>query len=539
MWKLLLTLFMAFGHAANAQYVFREYDINPGGSSNPKELTLMNGRLYFTATTATNGLELFSTDGLHPAFSLVSDIRPGAMGSEISNLIMLGSSKLIFTADDGNNTGVEVWQSDGTSSGTSLLKDIFAGGVSSTPMNFKSFNGKVYFGAFGSGGGDLDLWTTDGTTAGTQLLKDINPTGSSYPEDFCESNGKLYFSAYTDLQGTELWVTDGTDTGTKMVKDIAAGIMSGYPYNKMAVGGKILFEACCGAPPVATMMYESNGTFIGTKFFVKAGLVMLNKNFTIPWRNKVYFDGGYMSTGYLWYTDGTTAGTDSIAQIGIAGWPAVYNDKLYFAGSTPGSGIELMVSDGTKAGTKVLADIIAGPDGSSPSYLTVYENKLYFIAQTSLGDTQLYVSDGTDTGTHKVINPFATQSNPLSVTAFNGFKEMDGKLYFGANYGSNGAELWSLEDTSTPVGITQVVNTPSIELFPNPAGAVCNVLIDNTAYQKGSIQLCDMKGSVIKQQLLTAGQRQAAIQLNNIAVGVYTVKVDIDGNIVNRKLVVQ
>jgi ELWxxDGT repeat protein len=536
---LLLASLLGLASTAQAQYVFKEYDINPGGDANPKELTIMNGRLYFTATTIANGLELFSTTGVHPNLSIVADIRSGGIGSDVANLTLLGSSKLIFSADDGSGKAVEVWQSDGSSGGTSLLKDVFAGGVSSTPMNFKSFNGKVYFGAFGSGGGDLDLWTTDGTTAGTQLLKDINPTGGSYPEGYLEANGKLYFTALTDLEGAELWVTDGTDTGTKMIKDIIGGIQGATPVNKFSIGNKIFFEGCCAPPPFGTVIYESDGTALGTKVFSEPGLNKLNKDFIIPWKNKVYFDGGSLAPGMLWYTDGTLAGTDSIAQIGIAGWPAVYKDKLYFAGSTPGSGIELMVSDGTKAGTKVLADIIAGPDGSSPSYLTVYENKLYFIAQTSLGDTQLYVSDGTDTGTRKVINPFATQSNPLSVTAFNGFKEMDGKLYFGAIYSGNGAELWSLEDTSTPVGITQVVNTPNIELFPNPAGAVCNVLIDNAAYQKGSIQLCDMKGSVIKQQQLTAGQRQAAIQLNNIAVGVYTVKVDIDGNIVNRKLVVQ
>ena len=537
--KLLLAALVAFGYTSNAQYVFKEYDVNPGGNSNPKELTIMNGRLYFTATTNANGLELFSTNGVHPNLSLVSDIRPGVFGSEIANITMLGSSKLIFTADDGTGKGVEVWQSDGTSSGTSLLKDVYAGGVSSTPANFTSYNGKVYFGAFGSGGGDLDSWTTDGTTAGTQLLKDINPTGSSYPEDYLEVNGKLYFTALTDLQGAELWVTDGTDTGTKMVKDIVPGIQGATPTNKFTIGGKVLFEGCCAPPPYGTVIYESDGTATGTKIFSKAGLNKINKYFIIPWKNKIYFDGGSLGPGMLWSTDGTVAGTDSIAQIGIAGWPAVYKDKLYFAGSTPGSGIELMVSDGTKAGTKVLADIISGPDGSAPSYLTVYKNKIYFIAQSSLGDTQLYVSDGTDTGTHKIINPLGTQVNPLTVEAFNGFKEMDGKLYFGARYSTNGAELWSLEDTSKPVGVVRLVNAQNIELYPNPAKSVCNVEISNAVYQKGSIQLCDMKGSVLQQQQLSAGQKHATIQLANIASGVYTIKVDVDGNIVNRKLVVQ
>lgn len=536
--KLLLAAIVAFGYTANAQYVFKEYDINTSGSSEPRELTVMNGRLYFTATTAASGRELYSSTGIHPNAGLVLDIRPGAVSSDITNLTLLGSSKLIFTADDGTGKSTEVWQSDGTSSGTTLLMDIRPGGVSSTPMNFTSFNGKVYFSAFGTVG-DQDFWVTDGTTTGTYLLKDINPAGGSYPYDYTEHNGKLYFTAFTDLQGNELWVTDGTDTGTKMVKDIVTGIQGATPLNKFSVGNKLLFEGCCAPPPLGTIIYETDGTTTGTKGFLKAGLNRFNKNFIIQWKNQVYFDGGSLGPGILWHTDGTTAGTDSITQIGIAGWPVVLKDKLYFAGSTPGSGIELMVSDGTKTGTKVLADIITGPDGSAPSYLTVYKNKIYFIAQSSLGDTQLYVSDGTDTGTHKLINPSATMANPLSVTAFNGFKEMDGKLYFGAAFNIDGAELWSLEDTSKPVGIAQVANVQNIELYPNPAKAVCNVVIDNATYQKGSIQLCDMKGSVLQQQQLSAGQKHATIQLANIATGVYTIKVDVDGNIVNRKLVVQ
>jgi len=538
--KLLLASLLALGYGANAQYhIFTEYDINPGSiSSNPKNLTLMNGQLYFTATTAATGSELFSINGLLSTFNLVSDIRPGPMGADISNFTMLGSSQLIFTADDGN-TGIEVWQSDGTSSGTSLLKDVFAGGVSSTPANFKYYNGKVYFGAFGSGGGELDLWATDGTTAGTQLLKNINPTGSSYPEDFCESNGKLYFSAYTDLQGTELWVTDGTDTGTKMVKDIVSGIMSGFPYNKIAVGNKILFEACCAPPPFAVAVYESDGSAAGTKYFIKAGFNKLNKNFIIPWKNKMYLDVGSTWGGMLWVTDGTIAGTDTLGQIGIAGWPVVLNDKLYFSGSKQGTGIELMVSDGTISGTKVLADILMGPDGSAPSHLAVYKDKIYFAAASSLGDTQLYVSDGTDTGTHKIVNPLGTQINPLSASAFNGFKELDGKLYFAANYTGNGAEMWSIEETLMSIDVEQIVKSNSVNLSPNPAKGICNIEMQNTEYRKGDIQLYDMKGSLIQKQQLSSGQRQASLLLNNITPGVYTVRIELDCIVVNRKLVVQ
>ena len=72
---------------------------------------------------------------------------------------------------------------------------------------------------------DIELWKSDGTTSGTVLVKDINPGTSdgSDPRDFIEINGVLYFTAYTATHGRELWKTDGTSAGTEMVHDIING----------------------------------------------------------------------------------------------------------------------------------------------------------------------------------------------------------------------------------------------------------------------------------------------------------------------------
>jgi ELWxxDGT repeat protein len=65
-----------------------------------------------------------------------------------------------------------------------------------------------------------------------------------------------------------------------------------------------------------------------------------------------------------------------------------YKGKIYFAVSTPGGpdglGIELWRTDGTAAGTKLVAD--NDPEFSStPSQLTVFNGKLFFSAQDSRG----------------------------------------------------------------------------------------------------------------------------------------------------------
>ena len=53
---------------------------------------------------------------------------------------------LLFAANRGD-TGYELWRSDGTEQGTSLVTEIAPGPTSSSPCNFVSFRDRVVFGA--------------------------------------------------------------------------------------------------------------------------------------------------------------------------------------------------------------------------------------------------------------------------------------------------------------------------------------------------------------------------------------------------------
>ena len=112
-----------------------------------------------------------------------------------------------------------------------LLKDINDKGTgASTPNQFTAVGDTVFFTA-SDGLNGVELWKSDGTAAGTSLVKDIYPgiepqfseAGSSAPADLTAAGGLLYFFAEDGVHGGELWRSDGTAAGTFMVKDIRPG----------------------------------------------------------------------------------------------------------------------------------------------------------------------------------------------------------------------------------------------------------------------------------------------------------------------------
>ena len=75
-----------------------------------------------------------------------------------------------------------------------------------------------------------EAWVTDGTTSGTQLLKDIRSgSSSSSPYEFVVSGDKALFQAYDGVVGQEVWVTDGTSDGTQLLIDANSGSSNGNP----------------------------------------------------------------------------------------------------------------------------------------------------------------------------------------------------------------------------------------------------------------------------------------------------------------------
>ena len=92
----------------------------------------------------------------------------------------------------------------------------------------------------------------------------------------------------------------------------------------------------------------------------------------------------------------------------------------------------------------MVKDIDPGPDGSDPTHLTNVNGTLYFEANDGTHGVELWKSDGTAAGTVMVkdIDPGADSSVPSDLTNVNG------TLYFTADDGAHGFELWKSDGTA-------------------------------------------------------------------------------------------
>jgi ELWxxDGT repeat protein len=355
----------------------------------------MGGIAFFTAFDRIHGTELWRSDGTPGGTSLVRDVCPGICSSSITELTVAGAA-VFFRADDGAH-GLSLWKSDGTEAGTVLVKEV-------EPSSLAEVNGLVAFAATSAAQGQ-ELWRSDGTAAGTFSLGDLRPGAlGSFPHPLGSTGSLLLFWANDGAQGSELWKTDGTVAGTGFVEDLTPGPDGAMPLLQEAkaspaVGGRLLFWATDGSGP------------------------------------------GYQ----LWVSDGTPSGTARIGSVVSSGGEfssGTLNGAVFFWASEPGQDGALWKSDGTENGTVKVKEV---PAGFGFLYeLTVAEDRLFFRPDGGFSmNTSLWSSDGTEAGTGPVTLP----SGPAIQNHFSGFVALGAELFFYGHTFSTGMEPWKTDGT--------------------------------------------------------------------------------------------
>jgi ELWxxDGT repeat protein len=474
-------------------------DIVPGDfSSSPGFLTDVDGTLLFAANDGVVGTELWSSDGTGAGTNLVMDIRPGSFSSATAELTNLDGT-LLFTANEGTN-GIELWRSDGTPAGTERFTERLSGNCSFSSPQFSTCPsgftavGDLLFLQASDGTTGPELWKTDGTDTGTLLVKDIrpgdlfgNPLGGA-PREVTPVNGTVFLTADDGTRGRELWKSDGTEAGTELVKDIGPGGFSGSATELTRVGGTLFFVASDGIH--GKELWRSDGSEAGTNMVkdIRSGPsgstpFSLTSNLTAV--GGLLFFRATDDTGdtELWKSDGTEAGTVLVKDIHPTGrsFPedlTEVNGTLFFTAGDGTNGNELWRSDGTSAGTAIVADLCPGHCGSFPRFLTNVGGNLVFWASDASHGIELWQSDGTPQGTVLVhdIAPGPTSSRPQKFTV------SGDHLLFVANGHVAGEgpdfELWAMALNQPPVAMAGAYG--EIECT-SPAGAMVSLNGSNSS----------------------------------------------------------
>ncbi len=411
-----------------------------------------------TRATATIG-------GALPVPIEVLDINStGGASSEPREMVVI-SGVLYFSAEDPFH-GRELWKSDGTPQGTMLVKDLIVGPKGGNPYSLIDVNGTLFFGASQEAKG---LWKSDGSMTGTVSVKEgvsiLTSSDDRYARrNMVNVNGLLFFVGFDDVHGYELWKSDGTADGTVMVKDIISGTTWSAPAWLTSLNGELFFVTFTATAQMN--LWHSDGTLTGTVLMSSFPIAsnqygiynswMTNVNDTLYFAFNTNICSGGTSCWELWTSDGTPSGTVRLEQsLGVD--PLLFNaieanHVAYFVVSvgSPTHYYQLWKSDGTLTGTHIVSDYL-----KLASRLTAVDDGLYFInLAEDVYRYELWHSDGTLTGTAPV-----PMHGPLSLTqSLRNWTAFNHQVYFLADDGVHGYEFWRSDGTADGTVLVKDIN---------------------------------------------------------------------------------
>lgn len=416
-------LWRSDGTAAGT-WMVKDLDPGPFGSS-PDALTAIGSTLYFGASDQQLGCRLWRSDGTAAGTRPLAVFQSGPSGCYNvfaaayvgpSQFTAVGST-VFFAARDAAH-GEELWRTDGSANGTRLVRDIAPASAesdgSSAPRGLAALDGLLLFVA-DDGVHGRELWRSDGSAAGTTLVRDVAPgptAGLGFTTALSTAHGVAVFPATDGVSGYEPWRSDGTEAGTIRLADLSpqefSSMLGPGPRTTptVAVGGDVYLWAYGGEP------------------------------------------GGFG----VWRTDGTSApefvGGLPVGSIIVP--PTVVGTAAYFAWSAPeGAGLWSVDS----AGTTLVRVIPRAPHRLQIGGFLAVDELLVFLAQDDVHGCALWRSDGSEAGTGVVADVNANRTDCNDYTGL-WTARATGHVLFEGNDGVTGTEVWALP-------VEALVRTPS------------------------------------------------------------------------------
>lgn len=489
------------------------------------DISDLNGQLEVTRdeiTVLTNSLNALSNSVSKLMYQLFTDIQ----GCSLNN----PSPKLKIGFDDGQGPGspndgilqgAEVAMVFGEcSESTGIVADI----SNSNPglSQLVEMGGILYFTADDGVHGN-ELWRTDGTIGGTFMVIDLSPpmcsTCANMDSDIGElvaGDSHLFFSSTIMSSGPpdlirELFVSDGTEAGTELVLDI---------FNCPTSSGDVVFN------------YEG----------VNSLLAIPGSSLGPSGQDKVVFSAfecsmvNWVCFGEeAWVSDGTAAGTREMADIRFGDTPLTTadgqgviidsigsqprsffqsDDRIYFTADDNISGREVWKVNLSQisSGAIMVKDINSGSDDSidfeTETDFTQMGENIFFTADDGITGIELWKTNGFGLGTTivKNINPGSTSSDPIDLNVVGNI------LYFIVyNSATSENELWKSNGTSAgtvivdssvynPGELTVVGNTLYFTAYNNLTGE--NILWKSDGTSAGTVIVDESPNNPVKLTVL-------------------------------------
>lgn len=455
-------------------------------SDNSQQRLLQTGSagLYFiddVNSSPRNELRLIS--GPNNAVSIVR----GGFESIQRFVGQLNGSPVFLASDDGN--GVELWTSDGTESGTKMIRDMQHGTVDSRPEQLQSVDGHLVF----TGHKDSGYWLAQTESGFVRDLSVQYP--QAIPIEAGSFNGDLtgvYWRTFvTESGGDPFWALTTWDGSRFRVlvrlsgsQDVDLGL---NPPVKLAQHGTVVAIRDHATSPGSTTLWT-----IGADGVLNERLGTFERMAQHVWESadgKLIFavwNAAFTSLN-LWETDGTVGGTHiapSIPEFGVSRSPMFgpgflmartvdpqgvifadtvtgdvsteenfFDSDTYFMfrlGETPAgmlfvrNGTELWSTAGTASSTRRIPTLPAGKNVLSDAISTT--DSIWFFAY-SLGDSTqfaLWNSDGTVDGTKQALELPAGK-----VLVADSFTKIGERIIFATTDQQTGkSEVWLSDGTS-------------------------------------------------------------------------------------------
>ena len=272
---------------------------------------------------------LWKTDGTASGTTQIIQFAAGTSDTPLGGVddITLFNARVVF---EGAN---RLYVSDGTTDGTSNIRFDYINGITTA-------FGEVLFGAVSPNSRNFSLWASDGTSGNATPIKTIfGATGTGELTDFTVFGGALYFIAnFTGSNGfggsngvynAQLWKSDGTPTGTALVQALSTSEV--YHPSLTVSGGNLYFGGNTGLVATDPRLFKigSGGTASLVKDISGSSVTTGSPSNLTDVYGTLFFvtnDGAHGEE--LWKSDGTSAGTTLVADINVGSSPSASPNNL-------------------------------------------------------------------------------------------------------------------------------------------------------------------------------------------------------------------